>query len=189
MRAGLLWDAPITFQRYVEDCGGSCELVTPQLCAAPFFRGSFAVLLVPTGFANPAYSRSLVALRASSDRIRRFLERGGTLVVFGGAIDRPDAYDWLPFRVVYRHQYGPCRVVPGNPELFEALFGGYDLDALECDGWFEEADADVIATAEGRPVAVARRVGEGLAIATTIHEYPARSFLRAIGVEGKETPF
>ncbi len=189
MRTGLLWDAPLTFQRYVEDCGGQCELVTPQLCAAPFFRGSFSVLIVPTGFANPAYSRTLVALRASADRVRRYLERGGALVAFGAAIDRPDAYDWLPFRLVYRHRYGPCRVEPVEPLLFTALFEGYDTGALECDGWFEEADADPIATAGGRTVAVARRVGDGLVVATTDHEYPGRSFLRAIGGDRPEVAF
>ena len=189
MRTGLLWDAPTTFQRYVEDCGASCELVTPQLCAAPFFRGSFSVLIVPTGFANPAYSRTLVALRAASDRVRRYLERGGALVVFGAAIDRRDAYDWLPFRLIYHHQYGPCRVDPVEPALSEELFAGYDTDALECDGWFEEADADVVATAAGRPVAVVRHVGDGIVLATTVHEYPARSFLATFGAGRRETLF
>ena len=189
MRTGLLWDTPVTFQRYVEDCGATCDLVTPQLCAAPFFRGSFDALIVPTGFANPAYSRTLVALRASTNRVRRYLENGGTLIVFGAAIDRPDAYDWLPFRLVYRHQYGPCRVEPVEPVLFESLFGGYDTGALECDGWFEETDAGVIATADGWPVAVSRRVGSGLVIATTVHEYPARSFLTALGQDRGETIF
>ena len=189
VRTGLLWDTPVTFQRYVEDCGATCDLVTPQLCAAPFFRGSFGALIVPTGFANPAYSRTLVALRASANRVRRYLESGGTLFVFGAALDRPDAYDWLPFRLVYRHQYGPCRVDPVDPGLFEALFGGYDTAAMECDGWFEEADADVIATARGRPVAVFRRVGDGLVVATTVHEYPARTFLSALGPERVETSF
>ncbi len=189
MRTGLLWETPVTFQRYVEDCGASCALVTPQLCAAPFFRGSFGALIIPTGFANPVYSKTLVALRASADRVRRYLERGGALVVFGAAIDRPDAYDWLPFRLVYRHQYGPCRVEPVRPALFESLFGGYDTAALECDGWFEEVDAEVIATAACRPVAVARSVGDGLVIATTVHEYPARSFLSALGADRRETLF
>ncbi len=189
MRTGLLWDAPVTFQRYIEDCGASCELVTPQLCAAPFFRGSFSALIVPTGFANPAYSRTLVALRASADRVERYLERGGALIVFGAAIDRPDAYDWLPFRLVYRHQYGPRRVEPVETHLFETFFGGYDTAALECDGWFEEADADVIATAGDQSVAVARQIGDGIVITTTIHEYPARSFLSAFGEKRRETLF
>ena len=189
MRTALLWDAPLTFQRYVEDCGARCDLVTPQLCAAPFFRGSFSVLIVPTGFANPSYSRTLFALRASADRVHRYIERGGALVVFGAAIERPDAYDWLPFRLLYRHQYGPCHVAPVDPCLFEALFGGYDTTALECDGWFEEADAEVIAIAGERPVAVARRIGDGIVIATTVHEYPARSFLAAVGAGRPEVAF
>jgi len=189
MRTGLLWDAPLTFQRYIEDCGARCDLVTPQLCATPFFRGSFDALIVPTGFANPAYSRTLVALRASAGRVRRYLEVGGALIVFGAAIDRPDAYDWLPFRLVYRHQYGPCQVEPVEPALFEAFFGGYDPGALECDGWFEEADAEVIATAAGRAVAVSRQVGDGIVIATTVHEYPSRSFLSALGPERREIAF
>lgn len=189
MRTGLIWDSPVTFQRYVEDCGASCELVTPHLCAAPFFRGSFGALIIPTGFANPRYSKTLVALRASADRVRRYLEGGGALIVFGAAIDRPDAYDWLPFRLVYRHHDGPCRVEPVEPGLFEALFGGQDTAALECDGWFEESEGEVIASAAGRPVVVARQVGDGLVIASTVHEYPSRSFLSAFGPDRRETLF
>ncbi len=179
-RAGLLWDAPTTFVRFVEDCGFSCQLVTPQLCAAPFFRGSFSVLVVPTGFANPAYSRTLVALRASHNRIRGFLERGGALLVFGAAIDRADAYDWLPIRLVYHHEHAPCHLEPVEPVLFDALFSDYTPDAIECDGWFEECEGEVVATAGGRPVAVAARVGDGLVVATTVHEYPSRGFLSFI---------
>ncbi len=189
LRAGLLWETPTTFLRFVEDCGLSCDLVTPQLCAAPFFRGSFSVLVVPTGFANPAYSRTLVALRASRERVRRYLERGGALLVFGAAIDRPDAYDWLPFRLVYHHEHAPCRIEPVEPAFFDALFGDYDPAAIECDGWFEEVEGEVIATAGGRPVAVLHRVGDGLVVATTIHEYPSRAFLPYIGRGRGETLF
>lgn len=181
--AALLWDTSTTFVRFVEDCGLSCQLVTPQLLAAPFFRASFSVLVVPTGFGNPAYSRTLVALRASQNRIQRFLERGGALVVFGAAIDRADAYDWLPFRLAYHHQHSPCRLEPVEPVLFDALFNDYDPEAIECDGWFEESEGTVIATADGRPVAVAARVGDGLVVATTVHEYPSRGFLPFIGRE------
>ncbi len=188
-RAALLWDSPTTFVRFVEDCGVACQLVTPQLCAAPFFRGSFSVLVVPTGFANAAYSRTLIALRASRARLRRFLEQGGALLVFGAAIDRADAYDWLPFRLVYHHEHAPCRLDPVEPVLFDALFGDYDSDAIECDGWFEEHEGEVIATAKGRPVAVAKKVGDGLVVATTVHEYPSRGFFPFIGRESREAVF
>ncbi|MFZ0182868.1 MAG: hypothetical protein WAL62_07000, partial [Methanoregula sp.] len=65
-RAGFVWETPQHFVRYIEDCGIPCELVTPYMLAAPFFRGSFSCLIIPTGFANPAYCRLLPALRASS---------------------------------------------------------------------------------------------------------------------------
>jgi len=51
-RAGLLWDQPQVLSRFIEDCGVTCELVTPQLVATPFFRGSFTTLVIPTGFGN-----------------------------------------------------------------------------------------------------------------------------------------
>jgi len=35
------------------------------------------------GFANPDYSNLLPALRAAEKRIRRFVESGGRLLVFG----------------------------------------------------------------------------------------------------------
>ena len=187
--AALLWDTSTTFVRFVEDCGLSCQLVTPQLLAAPFFRASFSVLVVPTGFGNPAYSRTLVALRASQNRIQRFLERGGALVVFGAAIDRADAYDWLPFGLTYHHEHAPCRLEPVDPILFDALFADYNPDAIECDGWFEENEGEVVATAGGRPVAVMKRVGDGLVVATTVHEYPSRGFLSFIGRERGEAVF
>ena len=184
-RAGLLWETPNTFLRFVEDCGLSCALVTPQLCATPFFRGAFSLLIVPTGFGNPTYSRALVALRASEKRIERFLEHGGALLVFGAAIDRADAYDWLPFSLAYHHEYAPCRIEPIDPVLSDALVGQYDPLALECDGWFEQVEGEVIATAEGCPIAIRRQVGSGVVVATTIHEYPTRELLALLS-RGRE---
>ena len=52
-----------------------------------------------------------------------------------------------------------------------------------------QKDNGAEATTDGRPVAVARRIGEGLVIATTVHEYPARSFLSVFGAERGETLF
>ncbi len=80
------------------------------MLAAPFFRGTFNCLIIPTGFANPAYSNLLPALRAASPRIKKFVENGGNLLVFGAATDKPDAYDWLPFPVTYRHDCHPRRI-------------------------------------------------------------------------------
>ena len=141
-RAGFVWETPQHFVRYIEDCGIPCELVTPYMLAAPFFRGSFSCLIIPTGFANPAYCRLLPALRASSDRIQKFVENGGNLLVFGAAIDRPDAYDWLPFPVTYRHEVFPGKITCGASELGAALVEDYDPTCIECDGSFPVARGD-----------------------------------------------
>lgn len=101
-RVGIVWDSPMMFTRLIEDCGFIPELVTPHLLAAPFFRRSFSAVIIPGGFAHPAYSSVIPALRACEGRIRRFILGGGTVIVFGAGIDRPDAYDWLPVTIQYR---------------------------------------------------------------------------------------
>ena len=43
-----------------------------------------------------------------------------------------------------------------------------------CDGYFSETDADVVLKDDkGRPIMVVKGIGEGLIVATTIHEFPA----------------
>ena len=69
-RAGFVWATPQHFNRFIEECGITCEPVTPHMLAAPFYRPTLNCLIIPTGFANPAYSNLLPALRASSPRIR-----------------------------------------------------------------------------------------------------------------------
>ena len=73
-RAGFVWATKQHFNRYIEDSGIGCELITPHMLAAPFFRPTITCLIVPTGFANPAYSNLLPALRASAPRITRFVD-------------------------------------------------------------------------------------------------------------------
>ena len=135
-RAGFVWETPQPFVRFIEDCGITCELVTPYMLAAPFYRGSFTCLIIPTGFGNPAYCRLLPALRASADRIRRYVENGGNLLVFGAMIDKDGVYDWLPFPVTYRHGFSQRNVLCRNPGLAGDLVRDYDPTCIECDGIF-----------------------------------------------------
>jgi len=179
-RTGFLWDSPQIFTRLIDECTGCCELVTPQILASPFYRGRFTAIIIPTGFGNPAYSRLLPALRASSGRIERFLEAGGRILVFGAADERPGSYDWLPFRLTYRHAYAPRRIAFAAGSPWASLVEGYDPAAIECDGTFPEYEGTAAATAEGgEAVVVEKAVGDGLVLAATIHEYPSRAFLAA----------
>lgn len=186
-RCGLLWDDTIMFSRFLETCGLACEQVTPHLLAAPFYRGRFAALIIPMGFANPSYSRLLPALRASSGRIRRFLEGGGRLLVFGPGIDRADSYDWMPFPMTYRHQRQKSALECAGSHWCSTLFSGYDQDSIECDGFFPVHGGEAIVRIEGEAVLIHAVIGKGEIIATTIHEYPSRVFLNEFCQDSRET--
>jgi hypothetical protein len=178
-RAGFVWASPQHFTRFIEECGIPCELVTPHMLAAPFFRGSFSCLIIPTGFANPAYSNLLPALRASSGRIRRFVENGGALLVFGAAVERADAYDWLPFNLQYCHDCHPRQITISSASAVRTLLDDYDPAAIECDGSFPRHDGECAGRDGEADVLVEKQVGKGTIVVTSIHEYPSRKFLQA----------
>lgn len=188
-RAGFVWETPQHFVRYIEDCGVPCELVTPYMLAAPFFRGSFSCLVIPTGFANPAYCRLLPALRASSGRIKKFVENGGNLLVFGAAIDRPDAYDWLPFPVTYRHECFPRNITCSTSELGEALVADYDPAGIECDGSFPSHGGETVGISGDSPIIIEKTVGKGTVLVTSVHEYPSRAFVKKFCSRATQTLF
>ena len=188
-KAGFVWESRQHFCRYLEDCGIACELITPQLLAAPFFRGTFSCLIVPTGFANPKYSRVLPALRASAPRIERFVESGGNLLVFGAAIEKPDAYDWLPFPMDYHHDYRQRPVSCQSGSTAASLVADYDAGCIECDGFFTGHDGEVSGSSEGNAIILDRQLGAGRVVVTTVHEYPSRAFIAAFCASGTQTLF
>jgi hypothetical protein len=188
-RAGFVWETPQHFVRFIEDCGVPCELVTPYMLAAPFFHGLFTCLVIPTGFANPAYCRLLPALRASSERIEKFVENGGNLLVFGAAIDRADAYDWLPFPVTYQHEVFPRKIACGLSELGTALLADYDPSCIECDGIFPAHGGSAAGESDGSTVILEKKVGNGTVVVTSVHEYPSRSFVKKFCASGTQTLF
>ena len=188
-RAGFVWATPQHFNRFIEECGIGCELITPHMLAAPFFRPTLNCLIIPTGFANPAYSGLLPALRASSPRIERFVENGGSLLVFGAAADKPDAYDWLPFNLVYRHDCHPRSIAFATESDTRSILDDYDPVAIECDGIFPEHEADGVGTCESAAVIIEKHIGKGKIVVTSVHEYPSRRFLKDFCAKGSPTPF
>jgi hypothetical protein len=188
-QCALLWDEKLVFSRYIEECGVTCEQVTPHMIAAPFYRGRFTSLIIPTGFANPAFSGLLPALKAAAPRIRRFVREGGRLLVFGAASGRADAYDWLPIRLRYHHLYGPVNLTLDRDNPWASLVEGYDTGCIECDGYFTDFEGSVIARSGEHPVMIATSLGRGEIVATTIHEYPSRPFLASFCAAPEETLF
>lgn len=188
-RAGFVWDSPQHFSRLIEDCGIVCEIVTPQMLAAPFFRGSFNCLIVPTGFGNPRYSNLLPALRASSSRIRRFVEAGGSLLVFGAADDKPDAYDWLPFQITYRHDCHPRSLAFSGESVGTTIADEYDPGNIECDGTFPVHEGRGIGADGSADVIIEHTYGKGTIIVTSVHEFPSRSFIKTFCGNGTQATF
>jgi glutamine amidotransferase-like uncharacterized protein len=186
-RAGFVWGTKQHFNRYIEDCGISCELVTPHMLAAPFFRGTFNCLIIPTGFANPAYSNLLPALRASSSRIKKFVESGGNLLVFGAATDKPDAYDWLPFPVKYRHDCHPRHIECSSWSDTGTIIDDYDPMCIECDGSFPSHEGERVGIAESSDVIIEKILGKGRIVVTSVHEFPSKGFLKSFCTGGKES--
>ena len=188
-RAGFVWDTTQPFIRFIEDCGVPCELVTPYMLAAPFYRGSFTCLVIPTGFGNPAYSRLLPALRASADRIHRYVENGGNLLVFGAMIDKDGVYDWLPFPLTYRHEFSQRNLSCRAPGLSEDLVRDYDPSCIECDGTFPSHEGEATGSDNGSAVIIEKKVGAGTVLVTSVHEYPSRDFIKKFCGSGTQTLF
>lgn len=188
-RAGFVWETPQPFVRFIEDCGITCELVTPYMLAAPFYRGSFTCLIIPTGFGNPSYCRLLPALRASADRIRRFVENGGNLLVFGAMSDKDGVYDWLPFPVAYCHTFSQRNISCRNPGLAGDLVRDYDPTCIECDGTFPTHDGEATGSDGESAVVIEKKVGAGTVLVTTVHEYPSREFIKKFCASGTQTLF
>ncbi len=188
-RAGFVWETRQHFCRYLEDCGIACEVITPHLLAAPFFRGTFNCLIIPTGFGNPQYSHVLPALRASEGRIERFVENGGNLLVFGAAIDKPDTYDWLPFPLQYHHDYGERSVACPEPGNAGGILADYDAGCIECDGYFTGYNGTPAGSSADRAVLLDEKVGSGRVVVTSIHEYPSRAFIADFCSSGTQTLF
>ncbi|MDO5845834.1 MAG: hypothetical protein Q4Q04_02810 [Methanocorpusculum sp.] len=190
-QTAVLWDTKMMFHRLVEDASGCpTDAVTPLMLSAPFFRGRYAGILIPTGFGNTSYSRLLPALRACSGRIEEYLEAGGRMLVFGAADASPARYDWLPVEVEYHFAFMEHALDIDDSSRWSSLFSGYDTEAFACDGWFEHAEGKPVAVSRdtGKPVFVECRVGKGTLLLASTHEYPSDAFLKMFAA-GETIPF
>lgn len=177
----VFWDSANMFHKLVEETTGPVEAVTPLILAAPFFRGKFSGIIIPTGFGNTHYSRMLPALRACAGRIEDYLENGGKMLVYGAADASPARYDWLPVSVDYHFEFQEHRVESDITSPWAGIIEGYDAANFACDGWFEQVEngkAIVTSKTVGKPVFVEVKVGDGTLLLASTHEYPTIAFLQ-----------
>jgi len=177
-KIGVIWDNNLLLTHYIEDCGAPALLVTPHMLAAPFYRGRYGVVIIPSGFADTRYSRVLPALRASSKRIAEYVTRGGVVMAFGGGADNTDAYDWLPFSVGYQFGFTKKPITVRQKDFFCPFRGNEkEEDMVTIDGYLTGNGGDVVALAGDFTVVIRYQYGSGFFVISTIHEYPPCTFI------------
>ncbi|MDR3102746.1 MAG: hypothetical protein LBU24_06050 [Methanocalculaceae archaeon] len=188
----VFWDEKMMFHRLVEDACGYCEAVAPLMLAAPFYKGNYTGIIIPTGFSNQQYSKLLPVLRAVSGRIKEYLEDGGRLFVYGAAdpVKTGNPYDWLPVKVEYHFEFAEHKLDVDESSPWRSLFDGYDTNAFATDGWFTTSPGKPIAITENKfPVFTECRFGKGILLLASTHEYPSNAFLKQFAAADRKTRF
>ena len=181
----LVWDAPLLFEKLFNECGLKCQRILSVAIGTPFLPPS-KCLVVPTGFANPSYTKILRGIESNARALERFVQGGGTLVVFGAVVPEY-RYGWLPFELEYVEKHGETSLVSIGEHDIQCIVDD-PAEPVECDGYFSRTDGQVIfKNSDGQPVMVAQVSGEGLIVATTIHEFPSTDFVRCVVGRAKWT--
>ena len=130
---------------------------------------------MPTGFANEQYTKTGAGLVRSKRSLEKFVANGGTLLIFSPQVPEY-GYKWLPFSLKYALEENPCTPHPVGEHDAQKLVKTI-IPPVGCDGYFTETDANlVLKDDKGRPIMVVKEIGDGMIIATTIHELPAAEF-------------
>ncbi|WP_292487934.1 hypothetical protein [Methanohalobium sp.] len=181
----LLWDTKTLFEKLFQENELGCKRVMSSSLGTPFLPPCKSVI-IPTGFANPQYTTISSGIEQNNKSFEKFLKNGGIVTVFGPMVSEYH-YQWLPVQLTYiqKHKSTPLQKVGEN----EAQSIIEDLsEPVECDGYFSETDGQVLyKNDENQPVMIVREYGDGLIIATTIHEFPSSKFLTWIKNSGKKT--
>ncbi len=170
----LIGDRTFLFEKLFQELGASYHFLQPSVLGSPFLP-RYKMIMIPTGFANPQYSKTLPVLQRGRLNIAEFVRRGGLLTVFGPLVPEHD-YDWLPLKLRYVCEYGSHEVAPAEHECSCMLC----TFTPECDGYLipGEGFETVLKDGKGRAILVLGRYGEGLIVATSVHEFPAADYIR-----------
>ncbi len=173
----LIWDTPLLFEKLFVDNDLKCQRILSNAVGTPFLP-SCKCIIIPTGFANPDYTKIVAGIERNGRAFEKFVKNGGILVVFGPMVSEYH-YDWLPIKLTYVQEHGSTLVQKVNGHGAQSIISDVDINTpIECDGYFSKTDADVLLNnSDGKPIMVAKNLGDGIAIATTIHEFPSADFL------------
>jgi hypothetical protein len=170
----LLGEKSFLFEKLFMELGVSCQFLSPGILGSPFLP-QYKMILIPTGFANSQYSKLLPALQGLRSKVAAFVWKGGVLTVFGPLVPE-HGYDWLPLQLKYICEYGSQCIAPLDCECSCLVC----TTTPECDGYLipGEGFETILKDGEGRAILVMGKYGEGLIVATSVHEFPAGEYIK-----------
>jgi len=170
----LLWDSPLLFEKLFLEYGLECTRAVSSSVGTPYLPAC-KILILPTGFANKQYTKTGVGLERSKNSLEKFVSKGGTLLIFSPLVPKYE-YEWLPFTLEYVMEDNQC--IPERVGEHEAqkLIENI-IPPVGCDGYFSKTDAEIaLKDDKNRAIMVVKEIGDGMIVATTIHEFPAAQF-------------
>jgi len=170
----LIGEGTFLFEKLFQELGITYQFLQPGILGSPFLP-LYRMVMIPTGFANPQYSKTLPALHRMKSNIAEFMKKGGILTVFGPLVPEHD-YEWLPLKLKYICDYGSHSVEPSPHECASLLC----TQTPECDGYLLPGDGfeTVLKDAKKRAILVIGKWGDGLIVATSVHEFPAAEYIK-----------
>jgi len=170
----LIGERTFLFESLFKDLDVSYQFLLPNILGSPFLP-HYRMVMIPTGFANPQYSKTLPALQRTKSNIADFVKKGGVLTVFGPLVPEHD-YDWLPMPLKYICELGSQRVAITDHECSCLLC----TPTPECDGYLlpGEGFETILKDSQERAILVMAKYGDGLIVATSVHEFPSAEYIK-----------
>ncbi|HOT06105.1 MAG: hypothetical protein A4E45_02179 [Methanosaeta sp. PtaB.Bin039] len=178
----LIGDRTFLYEKLFSEAGLDCQFIRPEMLASPFLP-RYRMIIIPTGFANPQYSCALPHLRSARSSLSRFVNAGGVLLIFGPLVTEHD-YDWLPVALSYSGSYSQAQQLSSGEAEDSCICPEGRGD---CDGYLTpgEGVSTLLRDAQNRPVLCSAELGQGIILATTIHEFPSAQFLQQMAGRGR----
>ena len=170
----IIGERTFLYERLFADLGVSVQFLSAAVLGSPFLP-RFKMIMIPTGFANQEYSKTLPALQRLKSNISDFVKNGGVLTVFGPMVPEHD-YEWMPVPLRYVCELSSRSVAASEHECSCLLC----TNTPECDGYLipGEGFETVLKDEKDRAILVMAKLGEGMIIATSVHEFPAAEYIK-----------
>jgi hypothetical protein len=169
----IIGERTFLYEKLFADLGVSFQFLSTSVLGSPFLP-KFKAVIIPTGFANPLYSKTLPALQRLKSNISGFVKNGGVLTVFGPMVHEHD-YEWLPVPLCYVCELSSRSVAASEQECSCLLC----TCTPECDGYLIPGIGfeTVLTDEKDRAILVSASFGKGLIVATSVHEFPAAKYI------------